>query len=99
MSEPVSITCPHCNAEIRIDTDAGVVIDHTAPVVYTEKTNFDTRLKELEEEKRRARDRMAEALRMEKSKEKIMEDRFQKLMEEARKSDDGRPPIRDIDLD
>jgi len=98
MSDPVSITCPHCTAEIRIDTDAGVVIDHTPPVVLTEKTDFDTRLKEMEEEKRRAGDRMAEALRMEKSKGKIMEDRFQKLMEEAKKSEDDGPPIRDIDL-
>ena len=98
MSEPVSITCPHCTAEIRIDTDAGVVIDHTPPVVHTDKTDFDTRLKELEEEKRRAGDRMAEALRMEQSKGKIMEDRFQKLMEEAKKSEDDGPPIRDIDL-
>jgi hypothetical protein len=99
MSDPVSITCPHCSAEIRIDTDAGVVIDHTAPVVHTEKTDFDTRLKQMEDEKRRAADRMAEAMRMEKSKEKIMEDRFRKLMEEAKNSADDGPPIRDIDLD
>jgi len=99
MSDPVSITCPHCGTEIRIDTEAGVVIDHAPPVVRTDKTDFDTRLKQMEAEKKRASDRMAEAMRMEKSKGKIMEDRFRKLMEEAKKSKDDGPPIRDIDLD
>jgi len=92
-------TCPHCGSSLRIDPDAGVVIDHTPPTRASDKTDFETRLKQLEDEKRRASDRMEEAMRMEKSKERIMEDRFRKLMDEAKKSGDDSKPIRDIDLD
>jgi hypothetical protein len=99
MSDPISLTCPHCGSGLRIDPDAGVVIDHTPPARTSEKTDFETRLKQLEDEKRRASDRMEEAMRMEKSKERIMEDRFRKLMDEAKKSGDDSKPIRDIDLD
>jgi hypothetical protein len=53
----------------------------------------------MEDEKKRASDRMAEAMRMEKSKSRIMEDRFRKLMEDAKNSDDDEPPLKDIDLD
>jgi hypothetical protein len=96
---PISITCPHCGSNLRVDGDAGVVVDHTPPPVHSEKTDFDTRLRQIEDEKRRASDRMAEAMRMEKSKARIMEDRFRKLMEDAKNSDDDEPPVRDIDLD
>jgi hypothetical protein len=99
MSEAISITCPHCGSTLQIDTDAGVVVGHAPPPSTGEKVDFDARLKQLEDEKQRASDRMAEAMRMEKDKERIMEDRFKKLMDEAAKSDDDAPPIRDIDLD
>jgi hypothetical protein len=99
MSDPISITCPHCGSNLNIDGEAGVVIDHTPPAVPTESADFDARLKQMEDEKKRASNRMAEAMRMEKSKSRIMEDRFRKLMEDAKNSDDDEPPIRDIDLD
>jgi hypothetical protein len=99
MSDSISITCPHCGSNLNVDGDAGVVIDHTPPPELREKTDFDERLKQMEDEKKRASDRMAEAMRMEKSKSRIMEDRFRKLMEDAKNSDDDEPPLKDIDLD
>jgi len=99
MSDYISITCPHCRSQLRIDTEAGVVVDHEPPEVPTDKTDFDTRLRQMEDEKRRASDRLAEAMRMEKSKGRLMEDRFRKLMDDAKKKQDDTPPIKDIDLD
>ncbi len=99
MADLITVTCPHCGSSLRIDPEAGVVVDHTRPVVHTNKTDFDTRLKEIEAEHQRASDRLAEAMRMEKSRDKINEDRFRKLVDEAKKTKDEKPPIRDIDLD
>jgi hypothetical protein len=99
MSDPITVTCPHCHSNLSIDTEAGVVVGHTPPVVHRDKTDFDTRLKEMEEEKQRAASRLEEAMRMEKSKERIMEDRFKKLMDDAKDVDPDDRPIRDIDLD
>jgi hypothetical protein len=99
MTETVSISCPHCKAVLKVDKEAGVVVEHQPPVEHKEKIDFETRLKQMQDEKRRASDRMAEAMRKEKSKERIMEDRFRELMDKAREEDDGTPPLRDIDLD
>lgn len=99
MSDKVNITCPHCGASIKIDAEAGVVVEHAPPVVHTDKPDFDARLKQIEVEKERAADRMAEAMRRERSKDRIMEDRFRELLDDAKKNDDGKRPLRDIDLD
>ena len=99
MSSQVSVSCPHCNARLTIDVEAGVVVDHEVPVAAKDKVDFDTRLQQMQAEKARASDRMAEAMRREKSKDRIMADKFRKLMDDAKsKGDDGKPPIKDIDL-
>ncbi len=98
MSDTITITCPHCDSSIVIDVSAGVVMEHTAPARPQEKIDFDARLKQMEAEKARSADRMAEAMRQEKDKDRLMEDRFRSLMEKA-KDDDGSRPIRDIDLE
>ena len=93
-----TVTCPHCDSSLVIDVEAGVVVDHTPPVRMHEKIDFNARLKQMEAEKARSADKLAEAMRQEKSKERLMDDKFRLLMEKA-KDDDGTPYIRDIDLD
>ena len=99
MTEKLSITCPHCGSLVKIDVEAGVVVDHAPPVQHRDKVDFDTRLKQIESEKARSADKMAEAMRKEQSKDRLMEDRFRELLDDAKKSDDGKRPIKDIDLD
>lgn len=98
MSRTVSMTCPHCSAALTVDLEAEVIVAHHTPTVEAKKIDFNAKLKQIEEEKDRASDRMAEAMRREKSKEHIMEDRFKRLMEDAKSKVDDKPPIRDIDL-
>ena len=99
MKEKLSITCPHCGSLIKIDVEAGVVVDHEPPVQQRDKIDFDTRLKQIENEKARSADKMAEAMRKEQSKDRLLEDRFRELLDDAKKNDDGKRPIKDIDLD
>jgi hypothetical protein len=99
MSDPLKVTCPHCGSELTIDLEAGVVVGHSAPVEHRDKVDFDARLREMEDDKRRASDRMAEAMRKEQSKSRLLEDRFRKLMDDAKKTPDDGKRIRDIDLD
>jgi hypothetical protein len=42
---------------------------------------------------------MAEAMRKEQSKGRLLEDRFRKLVDDVKKTGDVGKPIRDIDLD
>ncbi len=99
MSAKITVTCPHCGSSLKIDSKAGVVVEHQPPVQVSEKVDFETRFKQMDDEKRRASDRMAEAMRREQSRGRIMEDKFRELMEKAKETDDTTPPLRDIDLD
>lgn len=99
MTRTVSITCPHCGTLLEVDLEAGVVVHHHPPREKKAQHDLDARLKALEEEKARAADRMAEAFRAEEARESIMEDRFKKLLQEAKECKDEGKPIRDIDLD
>jgi len=94
----VRITCPHCGSALEVDVDAGVVVRHEPPAETGRRLDFDERLRAVEEEKRRAADRLEEAMRHEKAKERVLEEKFRRLLEEA-PEDDGTPHIRDIDLD
>jgi hypothetical protein len=98
MADTITVTCPHCSSALVVDLAAGVVVEHTAPAKPREVVDFDARLKQIEDEKARSADRLAEAMRQEKDKNRLMEDRFRSLMEKA-KDDDGSKPVRDIDLD
>ena len=99
MSKTINLTCPHCGSTLKVDTDAAVVVEHSPPVQHREKADFDKRLQQIESEKERSADIMAEAMRKEKDKERLMEDRFKELFDETKKKDDGSRPLRDIDLD
>lgn len=99
MSEPLKVTCPHCGSNLSLDVEAGVVVDHSPPPEHRDKVDFDERLREIEDQKRRASDRMAEAMRKEQSKSRLLEDRFRKLIDDAKSTPDEGKPIRDIDLD
>ena len=99
MSNKINLTCPHCGSTLKVDTEAAVVVEHSPPVRHREKADFDKRLQQIESEKERSADIMAEAMRKEKDKERLMEDRFKELFDETKKKDDGSRPLRDIDLD
>jgi hypothetical protein len=99
MSDKLTVTCPYCHCALKIDAEAGVVVSHELPPRTTEKADFDARLKALESEKDRAADRRAEAKRKERSKDRLLEDRFNELLDDAKKRKDEGKPIRDIDLD
>lgn len=99
MSRKLSVTCPHCHSALKIDVEAETVVSHAPPERPSEKADFEARLKAIETEKSRASDRMAEAMRKEQSKDRLLEDRFRELLDDAKKRKDEGKPIRDIDLD
>lgn len=99
MSTVRNMTCPHCGSALSVDVEAGVVVHHEPPVEHHEKVDLDQRIDRLKADQQRAADKMEEALRKEKDRSRLMEDRFNQLMKGAKDKDDGSRPVRDIDLD
>jgi uncharacterized protein YlxW (UPF0749 family) len=99
MSRTTKITCPDCGSTLVVDLEAGVIVSHEPLQQETKKIDFDSKLAQIEHERNRASDRMEEAMRREQSKDRIMEDRFQQLMDDAKAKPITGKPLRDIDLD
>lgn len=99
MSKKINLTCPHCAAALVIDTKAGVVLHHEAPPEKKDKIDFEERLEQMKADQQNAADRMDEAMRKEKDRDRLMADRFAELMKGAKDKDDGVRPVRDIDFD
>ncbi|MCD4749439.1 MAG: hypothetical protein K8R59_08690 [Thermoanaerobaculales bacterium] len=99
MSDVVNLTCPHCGSALKVDVKAGVIVSHEAPPEQKEKIDLDQRIDQLKTDQQRAAGKMDEALRKEKDRSRLMEDRFAELMKGAVEKDDGSRPVREIDLD
>ncbi len=93
-----TVTCPCCQALLRVDGRAGVVVSHEAPPPAGEKTSFEERMRRLEEEKRAAEEKFQESIRAEKAKKDVLEKKFQDLFKKAKEGPAG-PVPKDIDLD
>jgi hypothetical protein len=79
MKDKLDIECPHCGSKIQVDAESEVVVSHEPPVHLHDKVGFDERLQQLDRDKARAADRMEEAMRREKDKSRLMDDRFNEL--------------------
>jgi hypothetical protein len=93
-----TVTCPHCRALLELDDDTQVIVGSKAPEQPKSTTSLEDRLQALGKEKADARARMEEAMRAEKAGASIREEKFKKLLEEA-KDEPVTKPIRDVDLD
>ncbi len=93
-----TVTCPHCQALLELDGDAQVIVGTKVPEKPRSTTSLEDRLQALGKEKADARARMDEAMRAEKSGAAIREEKFRKLLEEA-KDQPVTKPVRDVDLD
>lgn len=93
-----SVTCPHCHALLEIDDEKQLVASCTVPEKAKSGASFDDRLSALQKEKEGAAAKMAEAMRAQQSGAALREEKFKKLLEDAKNAPIEKP-VRDLDLD
>ncbi|MFH1176448.1 MAG: hypothetical protein V1750_03495 [Acidobacteriota bacterium] len=93
-----TVTCPHCHALLELDGAQQVVVSSKAVEKPKSTTSIEDRLQALAKEKESARSRMEEAMRAEKAGAQIRDEKFRKLLDEAKDAPVTKP-IREIDLD
>ncbi len=93
-----TVTCPHCQALLELDGDTQLVVGSKPVEKPKSATSLEDRLQSLAKEKEAARDKMAEAMRAEQAGAALREEKFKKLLGEA-KDQPVEKPVRDIDLD
>jgi ribulose kinase len=94
------VSCPHCNAVLKVDAEARAVIAHTAPVAPRTFEDIEAAARAMREQDSRKESLFRQSVEAEKNKADLLEKKFQEALKKAKESpqDTGRP-IRDFDLD
>jgi flagellar biosynthesis/type III secretory pathway protein FliH len=97
-SKDFEVTCPCCQATLKVDAELGVVISHEPPPKKPLIEDLQDAVKSLSKEAERREARFEQAREAEKNKEKILQKKFEEGMKKA-KEEPGKPPPRVFDLD
>ena len=99
-SRHLNLRCPECQADLKIDSETGEVIFHKAAKrPPAEGKDFEKLLKELEEEKSQAEEIFEREVEALKSRDRLLDEKFQEALRHAEESPEDEPPPRPFDLD
>ncbi|HEY4763466.1 MAG TPA: hypothetical protein VIH75_07300 [Candidatus Sulfotelmatobacter sp.] len=93
------VTCPCCNAVLKIDTATRAVIAHTAAVKPRMFNDMEAAAKSMREQDSRRESIFQQSVEAQKNASDLLEKKFQEAVRKAKESPDTGKPIRDFDLD
>jgi len=92
------ITCPCCNAVVKVDGQTGAVISHTAAVAPKTFNDFEDAARSMREQEGRKESIFRQSVEAQKHAADLLEKKFQDALKKAKETPD-KPQIRDFDLD
>ncbi len=97
---PFEVTCPCCDAMLKIDPATKSVISHVAKEKPKTFADMEAAAKHMREADGRKESLFRQSVEAEKNKADVMEKKFQEAIRKAKESPDlpGRP-LRDFDLE
>lgn len=93
------VTCPCCNAVLKIDTGTRAVIAHTAAVKPKTFQDMEEAARAMREQDSRRESIFQQSVEAQKNASSLLEKKFQEALKKAKESPDTGKPIRDFDLD
>jgi ribulose kinase len=98
-SNAFEVTCPCCNAVLKVDPGAQAVIAHTAAATPKMFADFEDAARAMREQNSRKESVFRQAVEAQKNSADLLEKKFQEAVKRAKESPDTGKPIRDFDLD
>lgn len=98
-SLPFEVTCPCCNAVLKVDSDTRAVIAHTAAVKPKTFADMEAAARSMREQDSRRDSVFRQSVEAQKNSSELLEKKFQEAVRKAKESPDTGKPIRDFDLD
>jgi ribulose kinase len=98
-SPSFEVTCPCCNAVLKVDVETRAVIAHTAAVKPKTFADMEAAAKAMREQDSRRDSIFQQSLEAQKHASELLEKKFQEALKKAKESPDTGRPIRDFDLD
>jgi ribulose kinase len=93
------LTCPCCNAVLKVDEETRAVISHTAAVKPKTFSDMEAAAKAMREQDNRRESIFQQSVEAQKHAADLLEKKFQEALKKAKESPDTGKPIRDFDLD
>ena len=96
----LTVTCPDCGCELKIDVATGTVLHHRAaqrPLAGGH--SFDDLLQGLDDQKARSEAVFEREKAAYKDRGRLLEEKFREAMKRAEEDPDDGPPLRPFDLD
>jgi hypothetical protein len=93
------ITCPCCNAVLKVDPEIKGVIAHTAAVKPKMFADIEEAARAMKEQDSRRDSIFRQSVEAQKNAGDLLEKKFQEAVRKAKESPDTGKPIRDFDLD
>ena len=98
-SPAFEITCPFCNAVLKVDPGAKSVIAHTAAVKPKMFNDMEEAARAMKEQDSRRDSIFRQSMEAQKNAADLLEKKFQEAVRKAKETPDTGKPIRDFDLD
>ncbi len=95
---PFEVTCPCCNAVLKVDPDTQAVIAHTAAVKPKMFADLEEAARSMKEQDSRKESIFRQSVEAQKNSADLLEKKFQEAIKRAKETPDT-PRIRDFDLD
>jgi molecular chaperone DnaK (HSP70) len=93
------VTCPCCNAVLKVDSLEKAVIGHTPAVKPRTFNDMEEAARALKEQDTRRESIFRQSVEAQKHAADLLEKKFQEAVRKAKESPDTGKPIRDFDLD
>jgi hypothetical protein len=93
------VTCPCCNAVLKVDPATHGVISHTAPIKPKTFNDIEEAARAMKEQDSRRDSIFRQSVEAQKHASDLLDKKFQEALKKAKESPDTGKPIRDFDLD
>jgi hypothetical protein len=93
------ITCPCCEALLKVDPETKSVIAHTAKAIPKTFADMEEAARAMKERDSRKESIFRQSVEAEKNKSEVLDKKFQEAMRRAKETPDTGKPLRDFDLD
>ena len=93
------VTCPCCNAVLKVDDQTKAVISHTAAVKPKMFEDIEAAARAMKEQDSRRDSIFRQSVEAQKHASDLLEKKFQEAVKKAKESPDTGKPIRDWDLE
>lgn len=93
------VTCPCCNAVLKVDAEDEAVIAHTPPPRVKTFNDIEEAARAMKEQDNRRDSIFRQSVENQKHASDLLEKKFQEAVKKAKESPDTGKPLRDFDLE